>query len=83
MNEQIDTLILLLSDGRPDRDRYRAAVKAVGYELARWKAQEVQIGSSARNPAAVFFAWAKRQPARNSHDAQLPRWKYEGMEQGE
>ena len=62
MDEQIDCLILMLSDGRPDQDRYRLVVSRVGYELARWKAQEIQNSSSARNPAAVFFAWAKKQP---------------------
>ena len=62
MEEQIDCLILMLSDGRPVRDRYRVVVSRVGYELALWKTQEIQNSSSVRNPAAVFFAWAKKQP---------------------
>ena len=61
LEEQLESLILMLSDGRPDRDRYRLVVRTVGYELSRWKAREIQNSSSARNPAAVFFAWAMRQ----------------------
>ena len=72
MEEQIDCLIVLLSDGRPARERYRVVVGTVGYELALWKAQEIQSSSSARNPAAVFFAWAKRQPAAPQPTAPKP-----------
>jgi hypothetical protein len=37
-------------------------VRRVGYEPARRKTEEIQNNSSASNPAAVFFARAKRQP---------------------